>query len=134
MEHRTRVLGGGPNGGRVIIFGDGRELPNTEYSSDEDEDVDMADRDDAEEEDKDPEQVRRGKQTATNGDTERTQREATPEPAAVLANSTASDSDMALDSTADPTTSQPVSTPEHIDTKSEAGQDPSQKAEHEEKK
>ena len=71
MEQRTRFLGGGRQGGRIILLGDGTEI-HTASGPDDDGDVDMEDRGDAveadSEEEKDlAEQVRRGQQEA-NGE------------------------------------------------------------------
>lgn len=68
MEQRTRFLGGGRGGGRIILLGDGTEI-HTSSGHDDDGDIDMEDRGEAEEandeEEKDlAEQVRRGQQEA----------------------------------------------------------------------
>lgn len=68
MDQRTRFLGGGRGGGRIILLGDGTEILTTS-GHDDDGDIDMEDRGEAEEandeEEKDlAEQVRRGQQEA----------------------------------------------------------------------
>lgn len=71
MDHRTRFLGGGRQGGRIILLGDGTEI-HTTAGPDDDGDVDMEDRGEAveadSEEEKDlAEQVRRGQRKAKDG-------------------------------------------------------------------
>ncbi|KAI6917545.1 protein phosphatase, partial [Hortaea werneckii] len=76
MDQRTRMLGRGSNGGRIILLGDGTELlAGADAANDDDGDVDMEDRGDegeSEEEEKDlQEQVKKGqsdaKATTTTG-------------------------------------------------------------------
>jgi len=69
MDQRTRMLGRGSNGGRIILLGDGTELlAGADAANDDDGDVDMEDRGDegeSEEEEKDlQEQVKKGQSDA----------------------------------------------------------------------
>lgn len=82
MDQRTRMLGRGSNGGRIILLGDGTEyLTGSDAANDDDGDIDMEDRADegeSEEEEKDlQEQVKKGQ-----SDAKAHQREETPGPAA----------------------------------------------------
>lgn len=83
MDQRTRFLGGGRGGGRIILLGDGTEILTTS-GHDDDGDIDMEDRGEAEEandeEEKDlEEQVKRGQQEANGVQTESSKSDASSE-------------------------------------------------------
>lgn len=83
MDQRTRFLGGGRGGGRIILLGDGTEILTTS-GHDDDGDIDMEDRGEAEEandeEEKDlAEQVRRGQQEANSAQNDSSKQASTSE-------------------------------------------------------